>query len=217
MFFHHCLHMYSHLWIPKFDREPFGHCTLQERTGCCEDGKAKVVDGRNVTWTSDTELVIVAPLVTNRKHHRRDSKRSNLSWITNQSIFPYLWLQMLLAWMLAVDLSWSFHIYCRSMLLDTWCYQILLSFSSSRYHQPVVCRESQYFIKAPTTPLNLCLLDGMMLYHQRKLGSNTSELRMTFTWWNWLWWRVVRDLTIHNLTIHNKRIRSYEIDYDEGW
>ena len=34
--------------------------------------------------------------------------------------------------------------------------------------------------------------------HQRKLGSNTSELRMTFTWWNWLWWRVVRewDLTL---------------------
>lgn len=61
-----------------------------ERTGCCEDGKAKVVDGRNVTWTSDTELVIVAPLVTNRKHHRRDSKRSNLSWITNQSIFPHV-------------------------------------------------------------------------------------------------------------------------------
>ena len=29
--------------------------------------------------------------------------------------------------------------------------------------------------------------------YQRKLGSNTSELRMTFTWWNWLWWRVVRD------------------------
>ena len=26
---------------------------------------------------------------------------------------------------------------------------------------------------------------------QRKLGSNTSELRMTFTWCNWLWWRVV--------------------------
>ena len=47
---------------------------------------------------------------------------------------------------------------------------------------------------------------------QRKLGSNTSVLRMTFTWWNWLWWRVVRDLTIHN-----KRIRSYEIDSDEGW
>jgi hypothetical protein len=49
--------MYSHLWIPTFERQPFGHCTLQERTGCCEDGKAKVVDGRNVTWTSDTELV----------------------------------------------------------------------------------------------------------------------------------------------------------------
>ena len=56
-----------------------------------------------------------------------------------------------------------------------------------------------------------------ILYYQRKLGSNTSELRMTFTWWNWLWWRVVRDLTIHNITIHNKRIRSGGIDLDEGW
>ena len=53
--------------------------------------------------------------------------------------------------------------------------------------------------------------------YQRKLGSNTSELRMTFTWWNWLWWRVVRDLTIHSMTIHNKRIRSGGIDLDEGW
>ena len=44
--------------------------------------------------------------------------------------------------------------------------------------------------------------------HQRKLGSNTSELRMTFTWWNWPWWRVV-----HHITIHNKGIRSY----DTGW
>ena len=56
-----------------------------------------------------------------------------------------------------------------------------------------------------------------ILYYQRKLGSNTSELRMTFTWWNWLWWRVVRDLTIHSITIHNKRIRSGGIDLDEGW
>ena len=56
-----------------------------------------------------------------------------------------------------------------------------------------------------------------ILYYQRKLGSNTSELRMTFTWWNWLWWRVVRDLTIHNITIHNKTIRSGGIDLDEGW
>jgi hypothetical protein len=53
--------------------------------------------------------------------------------------------------------------------------------------------------------------------NQRKLGSNTSELRMTFTWWNWLWWRVVRDLTIHSITILNKRIRSGGIDLDEGW
>ena len=44
--------------------------------------------------------------------------------------------------------------------------------------------------------------------YQRKLGSNTSELRMTFTWWNWPWWRVV-----HHITIHNKGIRSY----DTGW
>ena len=44
--------------------------------------------------------------------------------------------------------------------------------------------------------------------YQRKLGSNTSELRMAFTWWNWPWWRVV-----HHITIHNKGIRSY----DTGW
>ena len=34
------------------------------------------------------------------------------------------------------------------------------------------------------------------IHYQRKLGSNTSELRMTFTWWNWLWWRVVHHITI---------------------
>ena len=51
--------------------------------------------------------------------------------------------------------------------------------------------------------------------NQRKLGSNTSELRMIFTWWrvvcdftlhnntsekNWPWWRVVWDFTRHNNT-----------------
>ena len=57
--------------------------------------------------------------------------------------------------------------------------------------------------------------------NQRKLGSNTSELRMTFTWWNcydegwcasetwpwnntsqtdWPWWRVVWDFTLQNNT-----------------
>ena len=55
----------------------------------------------------------------------------------------------------------------------------------------------------------------ILYYHS--MGSNTSELRMTFTWWNWLWWRVVRDQTIHDITIHNKRIRSGGIDLDEGW
>ena len=53
--------------------------------------------------------------------------------------------------------------------------------------------------------------------YQRKLGSNTSELRMTFTWCNWLWWRVVDHVTIHNVPIHHKRIRSNEIDLEEGW
>ena len=55
-----------------------------------------------------------------------------------------------------------------------------------------------------------------IIFNQRKLGSNTSELRMTFTWCNWLWWRVVDHRTIHYLAIHNKRIID-AIDYDEGW
>ena len=45
----------------------------------------------------------------------------------------------------------------------------------------------------------------------------TSVLRMTFTWCNWLWWRVVDHVTIHNVPIHHKRIRSNEIDLEEGW
>ena len=64
--------------------------------------------------------------------------------------------------------------------------------------------------------------------NQRKLGSNTSELRMTFTWWNWLWWRVVRewDLTLvkggvslcitwqYRVMKGGARVR---LDLDEGW
>ena len=51
-----------------------------------------------------------------------------------------------------------------------------------------------------------------LLFYQRKLGSNTSVLRMIFTCWNWLWWRVVRDPTMHHVSIHQKRIRSYWIE-----
>ena len=74
--------------------------------------------------------------------------------------------------------------------------------------------------KTKTAPQTLRMPAAKMsreTLYQRKLGSNTSKLRMTFTWWNWLWWRVVRDLAIHAITIHNKRIRSGGIDLDEGW
>ena len=52
--------------------------------------------------------------------------------------------------------------------------------------------------------------------HQRKLGSNTSELRMTFTWWNWLWWRVVREWDLMELTMMKGGARV-RLDLDEGW
>ena len=75
-------------------------------------------------------------------------------------------------------------------------------------------------------------------YYQRKLGSNTSELRTNRILrlemmkggmssnniyqknkklCSWPWWRVVDHITIHNVTIHSKRIRSYAVDLDEGW
>ena len=93
------------------------------------------------------------------------------------------------------------------------------------------------FPQGPWTPKNTCKkLTCVTFYYlvyvrthnlcyQRKLGSNTSELRMTFTmmkggarsildgidydegWcaiytgWNWLWWRVVRDLYLMELTM----------------
>lgn len=44
-----------------------------------------------MTWTSETELVIVAPEATRmRNFSRGDSRSLNLSWIRDQSIFPYV-------------------------------------------------------------------------------------------------------------------------------
>ena len=45
-----------------------------EGTGCCPNGIAEVVQGQKVTWTSETELVIVAPQATSRKYARGDSR-----------------------------------------------------------------------------------------------------------------------------------------------
>ena len=42
--------------------------------------------------------------------------------------------------------------------------------------------------------------EAILPSYQRKLGSNTSELRVTFTWWNWPWWRAVWDFTSHSNT-----------------
>ena len=48
---------------------------------------------------------------------------------------------------------------------------------------------------------------------QRKLGMS----KLPSYGWLLLWWRVVDHVTIHNVSIHHKRIRSNEIDLDEGW
>ena len=66
------------------------HNKCCEGTGCCPNGLAKVVQGQKVTWTNETELVIVAPQATSLKYARGDSRSLNLSWIRDQSIFPYV-------------------------------------------------------------------------------------------------------------------------------
>jgi len=67
------------------------HNKCCEGTGCCPFGIAKVVQGQKVTWTSETELVIVAPEATRiRNFSRGDSRSLSLSWIRDQSIFPYV-------------------------------------------------------------------------------------------------------------------------------
>ena len=57
---------------------------------CCEAGKAKVVAGRNVSWKHDTDLVIVTSQVTPDNLTRPDARKTDLSWITDQKLFPYV-------------------------------------------------------------------------------------------------------------------------------
>ena len=59
-------------------------------TGCCEDGKAKVLPGQQVTWTNQTDLVIVSPEIKIDKRTRPDARNSDTTWITAQETFPQL-------------------------------------------------------------------------------------------------------------------------------
>ena len=58
--------------------------------GCCQAGKATVLAGSPVTWSHDTELVIVTSQVRPDEHTRTDARNTNLSWITDQELFPYV-------------------------------------------------------------------------------------------------------------------------------
>ena len=58
--------------------------------GCCQAGKAKVVAGSPVTWKHDTDLVIVTPHVRPDKHTRTEARNTNLSWLMDQKLFPYV-------------------------------------------------------------------------------------------------------------------------------
>ena len=109
-------------------------------------------------------------------------------------------------------------IWCKMVFIPKKTVTLSLSFLNAKFHAFCFLRffsrlpPTSYFAEIPSTASVILLYN-----YQRKLGSNTSELRMTFTWCNWLWWRVVDHITIHNVPIHHKRIRSYEIDLEEGW
>lgn len=59
-------------------------------TACCQNGMAKVLPNRKVTWTKNTEILIVAPQAYYSRHLRPNSRISKLSWITEQKHFPYV-------------------------------------------------------------------------------------------------------------------------------
>ena len=131
-----------------------------------------------------------------------------IDWIRNKSwsMLP-IWL---LAAMMIMMYYWRFWEPCTNAMLVVLLPKLWFWIENHDWAQ-------QFWMSSWGSPL----LDPKKLqnqqFYQRKLGSNTSELRMTFTWCNWLWWKVVDHVTIHNVPIHHKRIRSNEIDLEEGW